>query len=85
MYKAGSDAFVNDDKGNYGISFIDLLPADLQERYHKGEVEFVIPKEGLVLKFADDLVEKLKKEEKTERHRNTPRTRVLQPETEELQ
>lgn len=62
---------------SFGLALLPLLPPDLRERFIKGEVTFVIPKEGLPLKFASDLQEKLIKEERAMRHRETPRTRVL--------
>jgi len=58
MYKAGTDALVTDPKA-FGISLIDLLPPDLQERYKKGEIELMMPEGGLPIKFADDLKEKM--------------------------
>ena len=57
MFKAGTDALVTDPA--LGISLIDLLPPDLQERYKKGEIELMMPKDGLPLKFADDLKQKV--------------------------
>ena len=57
MFKAGADALVTDPA--LGISLIDLLPTDLQERYKKGEIELMMPKDGLPIKFAQDLKEKV--------------------------
>ncbi|MDE1924980.1 MAG: hypothetical protein KGH79_02265 [Patescibacteria group bacterium] len=57
MFKAGNDALVTDPA--LGVSLIDLLPPDLQKRYKKGEIELMMPKDGLPIKFADDLKEKV--------------------------
>ena len=57
MFKAGTDALMTDPQ--LGVSLIDLLPPDLQERYKKGEIELMMPKDGLPIKFAEDLKEKV--------------------------
>jgi hypothetical protein len=65
------------DPSSIGLALLPLLPPDLRERFVRGEVTLLVPKTGLPLKIGDDLKEKLIKAEKAERHRRTPRVRVL--------